>query len=88
MTIETFLDVFQEGIYVLLYTMAPSMILSLGIGLLIGIFQAVTQINEQTISFVPKILVVFLSLVFFGGWIFQKLMDYLNDVLVYYMSMI
>ncbi|HOX66065.1 MAG TPA: flagellar biosynthesis protein FliQ [Thermotogota bacterium] len=88
MTIETFLDVFMEGIYVILYTIAPTMLLSLAIGLLIGIFQAVTQINEQTISFVPKVLVVFLSLVIFGGWIFQKLMDYIADVMTYYMNLI
>ena len=64
------------------------MLLSLAIGLLIGIFQAVTQINDQTISFVPKVLVVFLSLVIFGGWIFQKLMDYIADVMTYYMNLI
>lgn len=88
MTIETFLDVFMEGIYVILYTIAPTMLLSLAVGLLIGIFQAVTQINDQTISFVPKVLVVFLSLVIFGGWIFQKLMDYIADVMTYYMNLI
>lgn len=78
----------MEGIYVILYTIAPTMLLSLAIGLLIGIFQAVTQINDQTISFVPKVLVVFLSLVIFGGWIFQKLMDYIADVMTYYMNLI
>ncbi|HNR63228.1 MAG TPA: flagellar biosynthesis protein FliQ [Thermotogota bacterium] len=88
MTIETFLDVFMEGIYVILYTIAPTMLLSLAVGLLIGIFQAVTQINDQTISFVPKVLVVFLSLVIFGGWIYQKLIDYMADVITYYMSLI
>ena len=88
MTIETFLDVFMEGIYVILYTIAPTMLLSMAVGLLIGIFQAVTQINDQTISFVPKVLVVFLSLVIFGGWIYQKLIDYMADVITYYMSLI
>ena len=88
MTIETFLDVFMEGIYVILYTIAPTMLLSLAVGLLIGIFQAVTQINAQTISFVPKVLVVFLSLVIFGVWIYQKLIDYMADVITYYMSLI
>ncbi|HPX96875.1 MAG TPA: flagellar biosynthetic protein FliQ [Thermotogota bacterium] len=68
--------------------MAPTMLLSLAVGLLIGIFQAVTQINDQTISFVPKVLVVFLSLVIFGGWIYQKLIDYMADVITYYMSLI
>ena len=88
MTIETFLDVFMEGIYVILFTIAPTMLLSLAVGLLIGVFQAVTQINDQTISFVPKVLVVFLSLVIFGGWIYQKLIDYMADVITYYMSLI
>lgn len=78
----------MEGIYVILYTIAPTMLLSLAVGLLIGIFQAVTQINDQTISFVPKVLVVFLSLVIFGGWIYQKLIDYMADVITYYMSLI
>ncbi|HPE69645.1 MAG TPA: flagellar biosynthesis protein FliQ [Thermotogota bacterium] len=88
MTVESFLDVIQSGIYTLLFSITPVLALSLGVGLLIGIFQAVTQINEQTLSFVPKIFVVFISLVVFGGWILNKMMDYLVEIFSYYMNLV
>ncbi len=88
MTIESFLDVIQNGVITFLMVAAPVLLLSLGVGLLIGIFQAVTQINEQTLSFVPKILVVFLSIAVFGGWMLQMMMDYFMDIMNVYFPLI
>ncbi len=59
------LDVSREAIVVLLKLAAPLMILSLVVGLVISLFQALTQIQEMTLAFVPKILVIFISLLFF-----------------------
>ena len=88
MTVESILDVVREGVYTLLITAAPALILALGVGLLIGIFQAVTSINEQTLTMVPKILVVFLTLVFFGGWMLENLIDYFTQIFNYYFALI
>jgi len=88
MTVESILDVVREGVYTLLITAAPALILALGVGLLIGIFQAVTSINEQTLTMVPKILVVFLTLVFFGGWMLENLIDFFTQIFNYYFVLI
>ena len=88
MTIEVFLDVMRDGIIVLIQIITPPLIISLIVGLIIGIFQAVTQIHEQTLMFAPRLLVIFLTLLFMGGWIFQKLLDYTRDILEKYFQMI
>jgi len=59
------LDVSREAIVVLLKLAAPLMLASLAVGLVISLFQALTQIQEMTLAFVPKILVIFISLLFF-----------------------
>jgi flagellar biosynthetic protein FliQ len=59
------LDVTREAIIVLLKLSAPLMIMALAVGLVISLFQALTQIQEMTLAFVPKILVIFISLMFF-----------------------
>ncbi len=88
MTIEVFLDVMRDGIIVLIQIITPPLLISLIVGLIIGIFQAVTQIHEQTLMFAPRLLVIFLTLLFMGGWIFQKLLDYAKDILEKYFQMI
>ena len=62
MNIGDFLDISRDGIGVLLLTVGPLMLISLTVGLSIALFQALTQIQEMTLTFVPKILVTFLSL--------------------------
>lgn len=59
------LDVTREAIIVLLKLSAPLMVMALAVGLVISLFQALTQIQEMTLAFVPKILVIFVSLLFF-----------------------
>ena len=88
MTCEVFMDVVRQGIFVLLTVITPVMLLSLLVGLTISVFQAVTQINEQTLTFVPKILVVFLTLAITGGWIMQKVVEYAQMLWTQYIAMI
>ena len=54
----------------------PMLGLGLAVGLLVSIFQAVTQIHEMTLTFVPKILIVLLALLFFAGWMLENLMNF------------
>ena len=70
------LDVSREGIIVLLKLAAPLMIMALLVGLLISLFQALTQIQEMTLAFVPKILVIFLSLMFFLPFMISTLVTF------------
>ena len=70
------LTIMQQAIYTILKVGAPMMITALVIGLLISIFQAMTQINEQTLVFVPKILAVLLALVLFGSWMMTTLIEF------------
>ena len=88
MTSEVFMDVVRQGIFVLLTVITPAMLTSLLVGLTISIFQAVTQINEQTLTFVPKILVVFLTLAITGGWMMQKMAEYTQMLWTQYLAMI
>ena len=62
MNVGDFLDLARDGITVLLFTVGPLMLISLTVGLSIALFQALTQIQEMTLTFVPKILATFLSL--------------------------
>ena len=72
----------QEAINITMLLSAPPLIVGLVVGLAIAIFQATTQIQEMTITFVPKIVAVMFSLIFFASWMMIKLNDYTQDLLV------
>lgn len=78
MTEGQVLDIVRESIYVLLITSAPLLLVSLIIGLVVSIFQTVTSIQEQTLTFIPKIVGVFATLIIFGPWILTTLTEYLT----------
>ncbi|WP_281887611.1 flagellar biosynthesis protein FliQ [Paenibacillus sp. YYML68] len=65
-----------EAVYTTLKASAPMMVIALVVGLVISIFQATTQIQEQTLAFVPKIVVVLLSILIFGPWILNTLVEF------------
>lgn len=69
-----------QAVYVVLKASGPMLIVALVVGLLISIFQATTQIQEQTLAFVPKIVAVMLALLFFGPWILTTLIDYTENL--------
>ncbi len=71
MTPELAIDVCRRAIQTILMCAAPMLIVAMIIGLLVSVFQAATQINEQTLTFVPKIVAVFITLLIFGSWIIK-----------------
>lgn len=70
----------REGVWVAIKLGGPMLILSMVVGVLIAIFQAVTQIHEQTLSFILKLIVVILVLLIGGGWMMQTLLDYSHEL--------
>lgn len=73
-------DMLHEAVGVALKLGAPMLLLSMGVGVIVAIFQAVTQIHEQTISFILKLAVVVAVLLFGGDWMLTTLQDYLKAV--------
>lgn len=73
MTPEIAVDICRKAIQTILMGSAPMLIVALLVGLLVSIFQAATQINEQTLTFVPKIVAVFITLLIFGAWLIKLL---------------
>ena len=76
MTMSYLLSFFQDAIILAAMLSLPPLILGLIVGLAIAVFQAVTQINEQTLSFVPKLLVLVMVLFMVGPWMLQLIMDF------------
>ena len=71
----------RQAVETVLLTAAPMLIAAMVIGLLISIFQAATQINEQTMTFIPKIVAVFVTLLIFGPWIIELLVTFTTGIL-------
>lgn len=80
MTPDTVIKLAEQSIYTVIILSAPMLLVALGVGLLVSIFQAMTQIQEQTLAFIPKIIAVFVSLVLFGPWMLTLLVDYTRDL--------
>lgn len=76
MTPETFVDLFRDALMVVLMMVSVIIVPSLIIGLIVAVFQATTSINEQTLSFLPRLIITILVLMGFGGWLTQTIMDY------------
>lgn len=73
MTPELAIDICRKAIQTILMSAAPMLIVALVVGLIVSIFQAATQINEQTMTFVPKIVAVFITLLIFGSWLIKTI---------------
>jgi flagellar biosynthetic protein FliQ len=80
MKIGDFLDISRDGIGVLLLTVGPLMLISLTVGLSIALFQALTQIQEMTLTFVPKILVTFLSLLVLLPYMISQVTGFMERI--------
>ena len=80
MTEGQVLDVAKEAIYTIIICSAPMLIISLVVGLIVSIFQTVTSIQEQTLTFVPKIVAVFVGLMIFGSWILTNLTEFVTTL--------
>lgn len=75
---EAVLDITRDAVYTILIVSAPLLLISLVVGLIISIFQTVTSIQEQTLTFVPKILAVFVGLLVCGSWMLNTLTDFMD----------
>lgn len=81
MTPEMVMSLAYQGMKLTLLVAAPLLLTALAIGLLVSLFQAATQINEMTLSFIPKILGVFAMLIVSGSWLIQLLTNFTREVI-------
>jgi flagellar biosynthetic protein FliQ len=79
---ELVVQIAKEAIEITLYVSLPIMGVGLVVGLIVSLFQAVTQIHEMTLTFVPKIVAVLLSLIFLLPWMMQKMIFYTEQLIV------
>ena len=89
-TQEAVVDIARDAIYTMIISSAPLLLVSLIVGLIISIFQTVTSIQEQTLTFVPKVLTVFVTLMICGSWILDNISGFMIDLwsnFSYYISM-
>jgi len=80
MTIEEVVRIVSQGLFLVIKLSAPILLISLTVGLIISIFQTVTSIQEQTLTFVPKIICVFLGLALLGYWMLGSMKDYIVEL--------
>jgi len=76
LTISQVMDILQQAMLVAIKVAAPVLVISILIGLVISIFQAATQIHEQTLTFVPKLLAIAIILLLLGPWMLETMMDF------------
>jgi len=80
MTPEVISIIAQDTVLVAVKLIAPILLSSLAVGLLVAMFQAATQINEQTLTFIPKLAMVIIVLMLAGPWMLQVVIDYFQDL--------
>jgi len=81
MTPETVTTIGQQALWVTMMIASPMLLSALAVGLMVGMFQAATQINEMTLSFIPKLLVLVLSLVLAGPWMLSVIINYTRQLM-------
>jgi len=82
MTPSEAINLIQNAVTLTLLLSAPVLLVAMVVGLLISLFQAVTQIQEMTLTFVPKIVAVMATLLFLSSWMINKLVDYTHELIV------
>lgn len=80
MTQEVIIDIFTQTLVLIIKVSAPMLLVSLVVGLIISILQTVTSIQEQTLTFVPKLLAIFLTLILAGNWILTSLKEFVIEL--------
>lgn len=81
------ITVIQDAIYTVLITAAPMLVIGLVVGLIVSVMQATTQIHEQTLAFVPKIVSIFAALLIFGGFMLTNLTEFTQRIFSYMTTM-
>lgn len=79
---EIVLEITNQAMKITLMLAAPMLLGALVVGVLVSLFQAVTQINEQTLSFIPKILIISAALVFFAPWMLETLTEFTREMIL------
>ncbi len=82
MTPESVIHFGQQALYIAMLVGAPLLLTALAVGLVVGMFQAATQINEMTLSFIPKLLAMALVLVIAGPWMLRTLVDFTRNLIM------
>ncbi|MCG3090088.1 flagellar biosynthesis protein FliQ [Sporosarcina cyprini] len=77
---EMVISIAERSVWVILLASGPLLIVALVTGLLVSIFQATTQIQEQTLAFVPKIIAVLVAIIFFGPWMLSRVTSFASDI--------
>lgn len=80
MSEQQVIDIARRAVFLIIECSAPLLIISLVVGLVISIFQTITSIQEQTLTFVPKIVAVFFGVMLFGSWIINNITSYMNEL--------
>ena len=76
MSVNYLITLIQNAVFQVLMIAAPVLLIGMGVGLIVSIFQATTSIQEQTLTFVPKIAAILLAIAFFGPWMFSSMRQY------------
>lgn len=80
MTQDQVIDITRQALFLIIECAAPLLLISLVVGLVISIFQTITSIQEQTLTFVPKIVAVFVGMMIFGSWILTNITEYMQEL--------
>ena len=80
MTVDAVADMTRDALYLIIKVSLPVLLVSLIVGLVVSIFQTVTSIQEQTLTFVPKIICVFLALILFGQWMMNSMVEFMTEL--------
>ncbi|WP_078554654.1 flagellar biosynthesis protein FliQ [Bacillus alkalicellulosilyticus] len=80
MSQEFVISLAENGVMTVIMVAGPLLIVALGLGLLVSIFQATTQIQEQTLAFIPKIVGVFVALIVFGPWMLSQVLTFTENI--------
>ena len=80
MTVDLVTQIIADAMYTVLITALPPLLISMVVGLLVSIFQTVTSIQEQTLTFVPKLLAIFLVLMIGGGWMLNNMITFMVNL--------
>lgn len=80
MTVEMVMNVASDALWTIIITAAPLLLISMIVGLVVSIFQTVTSIQEQTLTFVPKILATFIGLLVFGSYMLNNIVGFMQEL--------
>lgn len=76
----TVINIARQTIWIIVETAVPVLIISMAVGLIISLFQTLTSIQEQTLTFVPKLLAILLTIMLIGGWMLNQITGFMNNL--------